>query len=178
MHGNPFQKLHKNAWFGCFWAINQVMAKTYQCWQWRSSCNTWWYDDIPMTSGLPKCPTVSLVKELSNTTLWKLTVCVSSFRNGPSGEMLHLQSRALQSLADRDFALLSWIASGADNQGHTCCYLSQEAKNWGSLSIGPFWPRPNCVIGFLSGRGFTASYWEWAYSRCSCPTLSRTQGKL
>lgn len=90
--------------------------------------------------------------------------------------MLHLQSSDEVLQVEKHFnldlteifALLSWIASGADNRGHTCCYLSQAAKGWGSLSIGPFWPRPNCVIGFLSGCGFTASYWECAYSMFFC----------
>lgn len=64
------------------------------------------------------------------------------------------------SLTERDFARLSKIAPGAGIQGHASCYLSlyREANIWGS--IRPLCPRLECVIGFLSGCGFTANHWE------------------
>lgn len=61
------------------------------------------------------------------------------------------------SVFERD---LPQTAFGAGNQGHTSrdLVLNREANIWGS--IRPLCPRLQCVIGFLSGRGFTANHWE------------------
>ena len=78
-------------------------------------------------------------------------------------------SKALPSFNERDSALLSIIASGAGDEGHTSPYLflRRVANIWGSLTIRHLWARLESVIGFFSlGVVLLPTTVNEPYSRC------------
>lgn len=127
--------------------------------------------------------------------LWGLGVCARSFRAGPSGDGAPPSEwgwglpveEAPQSVTDRippsPFAVLRSLRCSKIRATPVGTFLYIETQIAGCrLSLTPPVQNsptsPRLLLLFFLGVVFTASYWEWVYSRWFCPSLSSAFGPV
>lgn len=138
----------------------------------------------------------NICTELANIMLWGLGVCARSFRAGPSGDGAPPSEwgwglpveEAPQFVTDgifffSPFAVLRSLRCNKIRATPVGTFLYIETQIAGCrLSLTPPVQNsptsPRLLLVFFLGVVFTASYWEWDYSRWFCPSLSSAFGPV